>query len=71
MRRYVVEQHGKGASLKLKQLPDRKCGPDDILLDIHGANFNPLDSKIRNGEFKPILPYKPPFVLADAQSWRG
>jgi NADPH:quinone reductase-like Zn-dependent oxidoreductase len=39
------------------------CGPDDILVAIHAASLNPLDSKIRDGEFKLILPYKPPFVL--------
>ena len=25
--------------------------------------LNLLDSKIRDGEFKPILPYRPPFIL--------
>jgi NADPH:quinone reductase-like Zn-dependent oxidoreductase len=27
------------------------------------ASVNPLDAKIRNGEFKLILPYRVPFVL--------
>jgi NADPH:quinone reductase-like Zn-dependent oxidoreductase len=38
-------------------------GPDDVLVEVEAAGLNLLDSKIRNGEFKPILPYKPPLVL--------
>lgn len=63
MRGYVVEHYAKGAPLKLKQLPDPVCGADDILVDIHAASLNPLDSKIRDGAFKAILPYRPAFVL--------
>lgn len=63
MRGYVVERCGKGASLQLKQLPDPVCGPDDILVEIHAASLNPLDGEICDGAFKPILPYKPPFIL--------
>jgi NADPH:quinone reductase-like Zn-dependent oxidoreductase len=33
------------------------------LVEIHAAGVNLLDSKIRTGEFKPILPYRPPFIL--------
>jgi NADPH:quinone reductase-like Zn-dependent oxidoreductase len=32
------------------------------LIQIHAAGVNQLDSKIRNGEFKMILPYKTPFI---------
>jgi NADPH:quinone reductase-like Zn-dependent oxidoreductase len=38
-------------------------GPDDVLVEVEAAGLNPLDSKIRDGAFKPILPYKPPLVL--------
>src|SRR5204863_1719583 len=36
---------------------------DDVLVQVHAAGVNLLDSKIRNGEFKLILPYRPPLVL--------
>src|SRR5207244_9605459 len=36
---------------------------DAILVRIHAAGVNLLDSKIRNGEFKQILPYRLPLVL--------
>lgn len=33
-----------------------------MLVQVHAASVNLLDSKIRDGEFKPILPYRPPFI---------
>jgi len=33
------------------------------VVQVHAAGVNQLDSKIRDGEFKLILPYKPPFRL--------
>ena len=38
-------------------------GDDDVLIEVHAAGLNLLDSKIRDGEFKLILPYRPPFIL--------
>jgi NADPH:quinone reductase-like Zn-dependent oxidoreductase len=35
----------------------------DVLVEIHAAGVNMLDAKIRDGEFKLFLPYKPPFIL--------
>jgi NADPH:quinone reductase-like Zn-dependent oxidoreductase len=35
----------------------------DVLVDVHAAGVNMLDAKIRDGEFKLILPYKAPFIL--------
>jgi len=34
-----------------------------VLVEIHAAGVNLIDSKIRAGEFKLILPYSPPFIL--------
>ena len=44
-------------------MPEPALGQDDVLVEVHAAGLNLLDSKIRDGEFKPILPYRPPFVL--------
>jgi alcohol dehydrogenase len=38
---------------------------DDVLIEIHAAGVNPLDSKIRGGEFKLILPYRLPLILGN------
>jgi NADPH:quinone reductase-like Zn-dependent oxidoreductase len=38
-------------------------GDRALLVDIHAAGVNLLDAKVRDGEFKLLLPYKAPFVL--------
>jgi len=38
-------------------------GDSDVLVEVHAAGVNVLDSKIRTGEFKLILPYRRPFIL--------
>ncbi|WP_246185055.1 NADP-dependent oxidoreductase [Paracoccus aestuariivivens] len=45
------------------ELPDPVPGPYDVLVRVHTAGLNPLDLKLRDGAFKPILPYKPPLIL--------
>lgn len=63
MKAFVLDAYAKRASLRLSDLPSPQPGPSDVVVRIHAAGLNPLDSKIRDGAFKPILPYKPPLVL--------
>jgi NADPH:quinone reductase-like Zn-dependent oxidoreductase len=44
-------------------MPDPQVQNGDVLVRIHATAVNLLDSKIRDGEFKIFLPYRPPFVL--------
>jgi alcohol dehydrogenase len=44
-------------------MPRPQLREDDVLVQIHAAGVNLLDSKIRNGEFKLILPYRLPLIL--------
>ena len=63
MKAYVLEKYQKGATLVEQTLPDPVAGPFDVVIRIGATGLNLLDIKIRSGEFKPILPYKTPFVL--------
>ncbi len=63
MKAFLLDAYGKGAKLRLADQPDPQPGPRDVLVRVHAAGLNLLDSKIRNGEFKPLLPYKPPLIL--------
>ncbi len=63
MKAYQLERYGKGQRLNLVDLPDPVAGSGEVLVEIHATAINQLDGKIRDGAFKPILPYKPPFVL--------
>jgi NADPH:quinone reductase-like Zn-dependent oxidoreductase len=63
MKAFILDRYEKKGALRLGDMPQPKLGDDEVLVEVHAAGLNLLDSKIRNGEFKPILPYRPPFIL--------
>ncbi|MDN2495565.1 NADP-dependent oxidoreductase [Nocardia nova] len=62
MKAFVVERYGKDG-LRAAEVPEPKVGDGDVLVKVAAASINPLDKMVRNGEFKQLLKYKPPFVL--------
>ncbi len=63
MKAFVVDRYGKGRALQLVDVPAPDPRDDEVLVEVHAASVNPLDAKIRDGEFKLLLPYRPPFIL--------
>lgn len=63
MKAFIVNKYGKKGKLQSAEVAEPVIGANDVLVQIHAAGINLLDTKIRNGEFKLILPYKPPFIL--------
>ena len=63
MKAFIVNQYGKREKLQLTEIAEPAVKENDVLVQIHSASVNQLDSKIKNGEFKMILPYKIPFTL--------
>lgn len=63
MRAFIVDRYKKKSAPRLGEMPEPVLRDDDVLVDIHAAGINLLDSKIRDGEFKLILPYQAPFIL--------
>ncbi|WP_095091111.1 NADP-dependent oxidoreductase [Mesorhizobium sophorae] len=63
MKAFVVDKYNKKGILRLAEMPEPELGDNDVLVEIHAAGVNLLDAKIKTGEFKPILPYRPPFIL--------
>jgi NADPH:quinone reductase-like Zn-dependent oxidoreductase len=63
MKAFIVKRYGKKEKLHLTEVGDPVIKENDVLVQIHAAGINLLDSKLRDGEFKLILPYKPPFTL--------
>lgn len=63
MKGFILDGYAKKAILRLGDLPEPVVADDDVLVEVHAAGLNMLDSKIRDGAFKPILPYRTPFVL--------
>ena len=60
---FVVDKYKKKGALRLANVPDPELHDNDVLVRIQAAAVNLLDSKVRDGEFKLLLPYRPPFVL--------
>ena len=63
MKAFVVDKYKKKGALRLANVPEPVLRDDDVLVRVHASAVNLLDSKLRDGEFKLILPYRPPFVL--------
>ena len=63
MKAYVVEKYKKKGELRLIERPDPQVETNDVLVRIHATAVNVLDSKVRDGDFKTFLLYRPPFVL--------
>lgn len=62
MKAFIVKSYGKKEKLHLTDWAEPTVKENDVLVQVHSAGVNSLDSLIRNGEFKLFLPYKPPFV---------
>ena len=60
MRAFIVDSY----KAKLR-LPGPELRDHDVSVQIYAAGVNPLDFKIRDGEFKLILPYRLPLILGN------
>lgn len=65
MKAFLVDRYAKDAALRLGDVPEPDLRENDVLVEIHSAGVNVLDNKIRNGEFKLILPYRLPLTLGN------
>jgi len=62
MKAFIVDRYGK-KPLRAGDVPEPELRADEVLIQVHAAAVNLIDVKVRNGEFKLILPYRTPFVL--------
>lgn len=65
MKAFVIDRYGRKNGIRAGDMPMPEPREDDVLIQIHAAGVNPLDSKIRDGEFKLILPYRLPLILGN------
>ena len=65
MKAFIVERYGHKGGGRIGDMPEPELRDDDVLVRVHAAGVNPLDSKIRSGEFKLILPYRLPLILGN------
>ncbi|RZF31481.1 NADP-dependent oxidoreductase [Paraburkholderia sp. UYCP14C] len=65
MKAFVVNRYGRKNGARAGDMPVPELREDDVLVEIHAAGVNPLDAKIRDGEFKRILRYRLPLILGN------
>ncbi|WP_321423971.1 NADP-dependent oxidoreductase [uncultured Bacteroides sp.] len=63
MKAFIINQYSKQSGLELATVPEPIVEKNDVLVQVYAAGVNLLDSKIKSGEFKLILPYKTPFII--------
>lgn len=63
MKAFVINKYSKSEGLQLNDMPVPEVKENDVLIEVYASGLNLLDSKIKTGEFKLILPYKLPLIL--------
>jgi NADPH:quinone reductase-like Zn-dependent oxidoreductase len=62
MKAFIVKKYSKKEKLQLTQIEEPIAKENEVLVQIHAAGVNLLDSMIKQGEFKTFLPYKTPII---------
>jgi NADPH:quinone reductase-like Zn-dependent oxidoreductase len=63
MRALVLKRYGGPDQVTLADTPRPVAKPDEILVQVHAAGLNPIDTMIPKGTFKPILRLQLPATL--------
>ncbi len=62
MKAFVVKRYSKKEKMHLNEVSEPIVAENEVLVQIHSAGVNLLDSMIKWGEFKLFLPYKTPLI---------
>lgn len=62
MKAFVVKRYSKKEKMHFNEVSEPIVAENEVLVQIHSAGVNLLDSMIKWGEFKLFLPYKTPLV---------
>ncbi len=62
MKAFIINKYTK-EGLQLADVEAPQVGDSEVLVEVYAASVNLLDSKIKTGAFKLILPYKLPLIL--------
>ena len=65
MKAFIIDRYKPSDGGRIADVPEPVPADGQVLVQIHAAGVNLLDSKIRSGEFKFILPYRMPLILGN------
>ncbi len=63
MKAVVLNEYGDADRLELREVPDPKPGPGEVLVRVAAASVNPVDWKLRSGVLRAYMPLSLPAVL--------
>ena len=63
VRAFILDSYGGADHLRAGDAPEPELRDDDVMIAVHAAGVNPVDAKIRAGDFKAFLRYRLPIVL--------
>ena len=63
MEAFIIDSYKPENGMRKANIPDPIVGENNVLVQVHAAAVNLLDSKIKSGEFKAMLPYKFPLIM--------
>jgi len=60
----AIVMHGYRAvdQLRYEEVPTPKPGPDEVLVKVAATSVNPIDSKIRRGDLRSVMPLQFPVI---------
>jgi len=65
MKAALIQRYGNNDRVKVTDIAVPIMGPTDLLVRVHAASVNPLDTKTRDGKLKALLKYRFPLVLGN------
>ncbi|HXY55881.1 MAG TPA: NAD(P)-dependent alcohol dehydrogenase [Nitrospirota bacterium] len=65
MKAVVFSKYGGNEVVEVKDVLTPICGPEDVLIKVHGAGVNPVDWKVRSGHLKIITGSAFPKILGN------
>jgi NADPH:quinone reductase-like Zn-dependent oxidoreductase len=71
MKAFTIDRYKPSDGGRIADVTEPVPANDQVLVQIHAAGVNLLDSKIRSGEFKFILPYPDATHLGPRRRRRG
>lgn len=63
MKAFIINKYSKTEKLQLSEVAEPLIKDNEVLVEIYASSINQLDTKLKSGEFKLILPYKFPLTL--------
>lgn len=63
MKALTFQRYGKSPGIGFTDLPRPTLQPDELLVRVHAAGLNPIDTMIPKGTFKPVLQFRLPATI--------